>query len=860
MSALSVFKSRVDASAAREASGASALPSAADVTVLSAAARRLVPEEQADDEGRDGERWERDEERWVLASSGFAEPEFGGAFDVSALVGRLKADAGDAQDGGSEYAALLCGFDPAPLRGHLGLKAAELERFGAAVDAQLALVGEAGEELRGSCSERLDESRQRVAGQLSQRVSDLQQRAAGFAATTTRIGEQLKQLDRSLNRAGDCQTMMELLERARKASNEAGGGDEGAGAAEAWREIFGDDPHKAIIDAKRLNKFSADISSVLGPDAPVYIEATAKLYGDLQNYLQEQFFQCLSEKDWATMKDYAVTGEQVDPGMLEKPYLSQLMAADHSEGDKKRQRLRRASIGAIGEDTDELQQTYLGIAKFVRVQAKTINKVFPVPGRVVGSLIIRVFEERVSMYVDALLGANNQIKDPLHYCHTLAKTVARTHGLATQLAKQDTGDVKPLALATDMLAAHAVCCWQREQEALDLVIREKWSELKDEEEDFAAVAKAKGKAVIRDSATLMREHTLSAAVTPAKPGHIRHAGQKASEEVLREYELENDARLEGLAEAVKDVFAHVEEAIVRSRLISEDEERASQLTKMFDLLTGELDVLLQNVVYVGHRRKLLNAENYSSTIGELKAPKYNALMIVRVLQSVMGAVSRSFENTVVPNTSRFLHYQEQCMEKQRALVGSVEGGAGRLLASVTKAIVGEALEILKKEQGKEDFVVLPKWEGGGIAVATPSCKACIASMKEHFYTAQSFVDGVNLHLFLGELGRELHRRLLDFYRKLKVSVAGAPQFKQDLREWEAAVRPWKHPRVAAQFALLRECAELFGCTAPQIRTVLFHKGSPAPSLRSLPRSEVRKLLQMRAAHRSEKSDVDKALR
>ena len=161
----------------------------------------------------------------------------------------------------------------------------------------------------------------------------------------------------------------------------------------------------------------------------------------------------------------------------------------------------------------------------------------------------------------------------------------------------------------------------------------------------------------------------------------------------------------------------------------------------------------------------------------------------------------------------------------------IQDGVREVLESVLHGIVAESAAILHRCQQREDFLVHAD-DGASTAHPTSACKDCVNFINAQHYFLQEHLEAENLHSFLGALGAELHRKVLEnlFRFPNSITTAGGKQVESDMVHFCGCVRSFNHTRVNQQFSILRAIARLFTAPADALAGLVSGKSEIASTI------------------------------
>jgi hypothetical protein len=764
----------------------------------------------------------------------FADTDFGKQFKLDAFLTQLKSQSEGQNKGGagaerasrSDSAEVAhWGFDPAPLHSLFGSCVGQLEAFSEELEERIGRAVEEGREAERAHKAKLGELETRLEQELILRIARLEEKANSFTETAVQIGDRLEKIHDTKQRATECGELMQHLDelqhhkpsnfQARRRSCRDSFNKTRRCACEdyhtSWSTFFrappfNNDVHAVARFVKGLRERALDLSSVLGSEAVRMRRSTEAYCEELDTHLTAEFFAATEHANYDTMQRCAETLEELSGLHPENPLITSYVHKRYT-GWVKREDMKQQEPGqqVAPSTTDEceaqLTANFAKVLKFAAQESKVVQRVFPRPEKVMARLVERIFEDRiVGVYLREVFTAHEVQSDAHMYCVALAMAAQETASLAQQLDTIGTGDVSVPKLAVAAMATYAVHYWDREAAAIDRLLRAHLQPLDDE------------------SAPALKELRKQRGVT--------------LDEAQQQLQQQNDSKLAAAASEVEQALAGVAAAVLRSaKMCSEGEDGAEERCENIERWCRDLVEMVRNhldsVVSVAKVRA--QERTGSSTHGQ-----WHPLSAIRLITSVIQSLQQHHEQDIVARTAvdgeSGRAMQMQCLARIEAVRKHIEEGVREVLELVLKGMAAECAAILRRGQRREDFALRPE-DGAKTAHPTPACRDCVNFINAQHFFLQEHLEADNLHSFLGELGRELHRAVLQqlYTYSNSITLTGGRQLESDIVNYSACARSFNHVRVDQQFVVLREVARLYTAPAEAIPALLRGQSDMNPS-------------------------------
>jgi hypothetical protein len=450
-----------------------------------------------------------------------------------------------------------------------------------------------------------------------------------------------------------------------------------------------------------------------------------------------------------------------------------------------------------------IDRFYEKIVLSIRAECDVIAKVFPVPPLVLMRLTQRVFELRISSFIDNLIEncAGSSLESLERRLRTLTYAVEHMDQVVKDLNAAPTSLPEP-ALQT---FANAVFVKHREDFIKYQVQSMQLALVKEQEVEDDSPAAVQARAAGKK--------------TPFKP-----------------IDLDVDLTIRCLECA--------ESAASRCSLLSHPKMLAENMYKIFQTLIREFGRNIMLVVLDQNIRKLSNAQ--SGATNPLISPPLLVASFFNIVQTINTNVvllQKHYFVKIRPFIEGSRNEQTLCQSEKNKLLQLLEDSIEIGLDKALFVLLGEIDNMLMAKQRRRNWKPKPnEVDQIDFQHASDACLSVCAFIKSQHSLLSDALDGRNLQAFLIELGTRVLASLLKHIKKFEVDQGiGAFCLMRDMSEYQECIASFKIERLNTDFEILKSIAKLHMVGPEQLGDVI----SDSP-LSKWPKSELELFIKMRS--------------
>ncbi|KAL7269154.1 Exocyst complex component 5 [Rhizina undulata] len=434
------------------------------------------------------------------------------------------------------------------------------------------------------------------------------------------------------------------------------------------------------------------------------------------------------------------------------------------------------------------------ISDVMKTESKTIKEVFPFPEQVLGTFLQRVFQQSLQQRLEMVLDKTSTLSS-LAFLRTLQASRACINSLAEDLKAHGlTENPGPLSPATSMLIDQNVeelfvpylqdrGYMEKEKESLEQLysgLLWKFSMFhaqKKKEQNLGYLdrfKKTRERALEKmlDSGVGERSDALSRMVgldrrSGGKDGHL-------SDVIV----TETDGQLS--VEFAKRMLKWLAEAVGRSLELSASADTAKDASTLLTLLiehmrTGYLDTALDAAQDT--------AEQQSK--GE---PEFSYLLEIKPATIIMHLMFTFINTALVPLSQTSLTVRREMVKLTNTTLASLEQKINAIIQRSIDVVLQYITTLLSKQK-KQDYK--PKDDDVSLTtLQTPTALTVCTFLQKVYDIAKDSLDGANLRVFLHEIGAGFRGSLLEHLKKYQVNQAGAIMLSKDIARYRDLVDKW----------------------------------------------------------------------
>jgi len=538
----------------------------------------------------------------------------------------------------------------------------------------------------------------------------------------------------------------------------------------------------------------------------------------LENKLLLKFTKSSSRCDYETMREYANILHEFNGGAsCVKRYISLLkmffdtesLEMDEVLADQGTYTAKVQQLDSFELASARITQFYDEIIESCKKEYLVISRVFPNPPSVMRELAHRIFEQRISMFLERMLYHSGTAISMLTYLRLVVVAHEKIFQLVAVLREFKT-DLDFDSIVASLLLNYIDSYLDTEIQCLSLLYKQELENLM----KGADMAGKHGSAfdkmfeVSKDLATAWNLQ-----------------GKKNPNLLNRVPELTT------LEPILHFIHAH-EESVRRCVKLSKPGTIPQSLQRLFDTL---LD-------YLGYQYLHPALEAALEPLRAGRAGRVQFLEVVQQANQIVILLQRHFHVEIAPHASQSNSILAECINKKDRLLTVLEDKVSEGLELTLDLIIATLERQLSSEQGRNDFRLS---EDDIIAINRPTA-ACINAVS--YIAAQSKVvqanlDGKNVNIFLEELGLRLQTLLLEHFKRFTVSQGmGGMKLKRDVQEYQQCALSFSpFGPVIEAFEVLNDLASIHLVEAGQLRHLMEES-----ALANLKRSQVMDYIKLRS--------------
>eukprot|EP01116_Phalansterium_solitarium_P008722 TRINITY_DN22691_c0_g1_i1.p1 TRINITY_DN22691_c0_g1~~TRINITY_DN22691_c0_g1_i1.p1 ORF type:complete len:793 (-),score=379.60 TRINITY_DN22691_c0_g1_i1:84-2462(-) len=559
--------------------------------------------------------------------------------------------------------------------------------------------------------------------------------------------------------------------------------------------------YERVILAKKLWSIAQDLNIERLLKAKQNMEI---LVDRLENYLLDKFDDASAGRDYVTMKECAMMLFEFNGGdSCIKHYIASL---DMFLDPKKIQEDVDLALSSEGVSSDSFSSYddsrlvddprlvgfFDGIKKTMGDEYAVITKVFPQPVGIMKELVQRIFEQRISKFMETVFV---QIKTPLVFLRTLATAYAKCNEVVEALQGLLMSDVNYELLVDSIFSAYRSSYMEREVSSLSSIFE-----------------------------LLLAEE----------------AGERLKQEKRAAQDVDVDqGTLLSLEMALNFVHAS-EEASKRCVLVSWKSDAATNLVQLFVQLLKYLGYQYVNEVLgkAVHQLPVACIKSYAKTLKVVDG----FFRLIYVVNQIVMFIQKHFHLDILPNISSANELTSCELAKDKLLLELEQKVAHGLQKSLS-ATMSAIEKILYQKQKKADFRLAENDTSVPFNSVTEACAETIALMRQVHAFMSATLDGQNLEVVTNDFGRRASKVLLEHFKGFTISQgAGGLQLLRDLTAYkECAKQLFTNDGVLDEFETLRELANIHLVAPDHLKVVLSES-----RLAKMDRNEVMQFIRLRS--------------
>ncbi|KYQ93399.1 exocyst complex subunit 5 [Tieghemostelium lacteum] len=508
--------------------------------------------------------------------------------------------------------------------------------------------------------------------------------------------------------------------------------------------------HELAGLVKKLSSVSEDIKDI-GKFKQGKLETEA-ISNTLENNLLNQFDRAAERKDFEKMRECAVTLYNFNGGdSCRARYVSKLkmffdensLNRDESLATNTGRRVIRSN--QIVEDP-RFELFFTEILKDVAQEHDTIQRVFINQTSAMEMLFVRIFEQRVHMFLENALSVEKP--NSLQYLQTV-------HFAITSTKKQL---VEPLTsygivgVDFNLLMASLFFSYQE-----------------------TYIAKELG--ALHDIFSL-----------------------QLREEIDRLQDMENHGEFDdsGLnPEITQSIVQNIENALTRCYALSLQNLQAENIKSIFFLLLKYL--FSEYITYTLERAM----DILPSTDPKCFQSLIQLFSLILSINQIVGQIQTLYQLFVLPYIQTNINIQSQCSDQLSFSISNLEikicEALEKSLVVITQLVDKSLLEQKKNDYQTEDYD----------NSVTKTCQQVVKLIQSFYDLSKNSLQGKNFYIFIEELGLKLQVLFINHYKKFKVGQGiGALKLLRDLTEYKETMKKFKSHKVDDGFELLFEISKL----------------------------------------------------
>jgi len=455
-----------------------------------------------------------------------------------------------------------------------------------------------------------------------------------------------------------------------------------------------------------------------------------------------------------------------------------------------------------------IDRFYEKVVQSIRDEAEVVSKVFPAPPLVLMRLTQRVFELRISSFIDNIIEScnGNSLEALDRKLNTLSYAVQHMSQVIKDLS------VAPTHLPTPALQtfADAVFVKHRDEFIKDQVQSMQLTLVKEQE-------------VEDDSPAAMQ---------------ARAAGKKVP---FKPIDLDVDMTIRCLECA--------ESAASRCALLSHPKVLAENMYKVFQTLIREFGRNIMLVALDQNIKRLTNAQA-GATNPLISPPVLSASFfgMVQTINTNVVLLQKHYFVKIRPYIEGSRNEQTLCQSEKNKLLQMLEDSVEIGLDKALFVLVSEIDNMLTTRQRHRNFKPKPnEMDTIDFQHASDACLSVCAFIKSQLSLLTDALDGRNLQAFLIEFANRILASLLKHVKKYEIDQGiGAFCLMRDMSEYQECVASFKIDKVNTEFDILKAIAKLHMVRPEQLSDVISDSG-----LSKWPKTELELFIKMR-------SDFDRA--
>ncbi|CAK8676468.1 unnamed protein product [Clavelina lepadiformis] len=442
---------------------------------------------------------------------------------------------------------------------------------------------------------------------------------------------------------------------------------------------------------------------------------------------------------------------------------------------------------------------------------KVILEVFAAPEQVMGKLVTRIYQYKLSDHVNSKLKEHRNT-DPEKYLQHLYQLYGKTVELATPLSQYKLGsDSNFLNKITKNIFKTYLDSYITVEESF---LKEKAMLISQRFYDSKNHTKKQLHSGIQDLKAVITDKT-----------SIRFGISSSSDQNTGETYLSQELAI-NLLQETKMGFR-------RCKTLSSVSDLPGNACRIFHLL---LDYLCKQHI------------EYAIDLGLLAIPSSDPknepniyfLDVVQQTNTIFHLFEKQFSDTLLPLVSSSPSYSD-CLQKKKKVRETMEVQLDTGIEKCLQSAIGWMRQILRSTQRKSDFTTdLPPQQQ-----YTNACQNVCKYFKKVIEAIRTSLDGNNVEAVLKELGRHFHRLIYEHLQQYSFTSTGGMMAICDVNEYRICALQLKIPFVSSLFEVLHSLCNLLVVAPENLKQVC-----SGDQLANLDRTILHTFVQLRSDYKS----------
>lgn len=593
----------------------------------------------------------------------------------------------------------------------------------------------------------------------------LDSRISKVSSTVVQIGEKLEVVNQQRER---CNRGIELINQFLKFNT---------GNEKELDPIFNSKKPSDVLKAAELIQTLYQITSelrILNTDKA--LKLISEKSGEIEKNLLDLFFVALAENNTEWMKKSATILLQFAGSHINSQYLfnavSELNDTAVNLADVKSvSKFREALVSLTGIVVDICYREFF-----------VIQKVFPNPDSLIKQLLERIFQDKMSNFLDVSLKRTDHSKDD--YMRILEISFEECSKMIILLKE-------PLEELPKSLSSTISLVLDDQLDSLFQNYRSSY--IKIEKELLEENCKKKLHSTLMFPINSLDEKN-GVAVMKDHQNRIRKAKASASELMHWLETVLAPDKLDSLIILNQQILNRCEK-------LGEIGKMGKELQNLFEIFILHVEQYLQTIVDTG--KELL------PEIEGKNEPSPYFFQITSFLTDMFFKFENHFNDDLLPKLKPYASSMRFCINRLSETFSRIERRVFEGLSSYMEATCRYISRILSKEQKKTDY--RPR-EDGILSDGTTSTAACshvCKIVRNQASIAFQYLEGMNLDTYLTVFGSKMFDILKSHMKKYVVNSNGAIILMKDVMDYQEIFREFHIPALDEKFEILQHIASLF---------------------------------------------------